>query len=72
MKGRQIITVWLAIYPIITLLNYFLSPYLKDLPLPIGTFVTTIIVVPLMVHGGIPLSHHIVHAAIKIFKKTSY
>ncbi len=42
------------IYPVITLLNYFLIPFLMDLALPIRTLIFTFILVPLMAWVYIP------------------
>lgn len=69
MKLRQIITIWLAIFPISLILNYTVGPYLRGLPLPIITLIMTAIVVPIMVLWGIPLSHHIVFLITNKFKK---
>lgn len=54
MKLKQIFTIWLAIYPLITALSYLLGPYLKQMPKPLSAFVMTSIVVPVTVHWGIP------------------
>ncbi len=55
MKWKQIFTIWLAIYPLITALSYLLSPYLRQMPKPMSAFVMTSIVVPVTVHWGIPM-----------------
>lgn len=68
MKLRQIVTIWLAIYPISLVLNYTFVPFLKGLPLPVITLVMTMVVVPIMVLWGIPVSHHIVFITTSWFK----
>jgi antibiotic biosynthesis monooxygenase (ABM) superfamily enzyme len=55
-KWKMAVLVWMAIYPTITSL-YALwgNDFEKITPLPLRTFVTTAIVVPLMVFAIIPL-----------------
>ncbi|HLO72358.1 MAG TPA: hypothetical protein VK164_00310 [Flavobacterium sp.] len=54
-KWKFAIMVWLAIYPAITLLSYFIGDYIKNLSLPIKTLIMTGILVPLMVFVLLPL-----------------
>ncbi|HEY5806106.1 MAG TPA: hypothetical protein VIS56_01820, partial [Candidatus Saccharimonadales bacterium] len=55
-KWKIAIVVWLAIYPVITLLQFLFGHQLgKISPLPLRTLVITAIVVPLMVYVAEPL-----------------
>jgi antibiotic biosynthesis monooxygenase (ABM) superfamily enzyme len=47
--------IWLAIYPLITLLFYLLGTHLMMMPLVLRTLVLTIIAVPLVVYCILPL-----------------
>ncbi|MEM9067203.1 MAG: hypothetical protein AAGE52_01815 [Myxococcota bacterium] len=51
---RQALTVWIAIYPTITLVLWLFGDWLAALPLPIRTLVLTAGLVPLMVYVLIP------------------
>jgi antibiotic biosynthesis monooxygenase (ABM) superfamily enzyme len=48
------VLIWLAIYPMITLLLAVLGPALAGLPLPLRSLVLSLILVPYMVFVGIP------------------
>lgn len=54
-KWKMAVLIWLGIYPTITLVLALLSPYLADLPLPLKTLTLTLVVVPTMVFGVLPL-----------------
>ncbi|RAJ85495.1 hypothetical protein CLV59_102198 [Chitinophaga dinghuensis] len=54
-QHKRAFIIWLAIYPLITLLTISLGSYLKDLPLYLRTLILTIIAVPVMVYGLVPL-----------------
>ena len=49
------VLIWLGIYPTIALVLALLSPFLADLPLPLKTLSLTLVVVPIMVFGVLPL-----------------
>ncbi|MBW1296029.1 hypothetical protein [Aquimarina litoralis] len=53
-KIKSTFIVWIAIYPAITLISILFGEYLNQLPIPVRTFVLTIILVPLMVYFLIP------------------
>ncbi len=53
-KWKFAILVWCFIYPIITLLSETLNPLMNDYPVPLRTFITSIILVPLMAFFYIP------------------
>jgi hypothetical protein len=54
-KWKMAVLVWIAIYPTITLLLALLGDQFAQVsPLPLRTFVITIIVVPLMVFSIMP------------------
>ena len=49
-KWKMAIVIWLAIYPLITLIFTVLGPYLVQInPLPLRTLVITLIAIPIMV-----------------------
>lgn len=54
-KRKQAFVVWLAIYPLITLLYALLGNYLINLPTTFKTFILTLIAVPIMFYGMVPL-----------------
>lgn len=55
-KWKLAVVIWLAIYPLITLIFAVFGPYLIQInPLPLRTFIITIVAVPLMVFVLIPL-----------------
>jgi uncharacterized protein len=54
-KYKTSIVVWLAIYPLITLILWLFGPYLMQIPLPLRTLLLTAVLVPIMVYGAIPL-----------------
>lgn len=54
-KWKMAVLIWLGIYPTITLVLALLSPFLADLPLPLKTLSLTLVVVPIMVFGVLPL-----------------
>ncbi len=49
------VLIWLGIYPVITLVLAFVAPYLTDFPLPVRTLILTLLVVPTMVFGVLPV-----------------
>lgn len=51
---RLALVIWIAIYPTITVLQLAVGPWLRQLPLPVATLVTTGVLVPLMVFILIP------------------
>ncbi len=52
---KQALVAWLAIYPLITLLYALLGNFLADVAAPLKTMVLTLIAVPLMSYGMLPL-----------------
>jgi antibiotic biosynthesis monooxygenase (ABM) superfamily enzyme len=57
MRHKRAFIVWLAIYTLITILYYLLGEYTSDMPLVFRTLVMTLIAVPIMFKGLIPLFH---------------
>ena len=47
--------IWLVIYPSITLFLHFTGPALAHLPLYLRTLLLTLVLVPWVVFGGLPL-----------------
>ncbi len=55
-RWKMAILIWIAIYPIITLMFTFLGHVFMQInPLPLRTLLITVIAVPLMVFVAIPL-----------------
>ncbi len=54
-KWKFALMVWIAIYPAITVASFLLGDLIKDLALPVRTFIMTGILVPLMVYVLLPL-----------------
>ncbi len=54
-KHRQAFVVWLAIYPLITVVLWAFGPHLGRLPLPLRTLALTGVLVPVMIYGLVPL-----------------
>lgn len=53
-KHKRAFIIWLAIYPLVTILYYLLGSCLMPLPLVVRTFVLTIIAVPVMFYLLVP------------------
>lgn len=54
-KLMAAVKIWLVIYPSITLFLFLFGQDLAPLPLYLRTLVLTVILVPWMVFGGVPL-----------------
>lgn len=54
-RYKLAVVVWIAIYPTITLIQWLVGPALATVPLPLRTFLLTIVLVPLMVFVLIPV-----------------
>lgn len=54
-KWKFAVVVWLAIYPTITLVSFFIGDYIKNFPLYIKTLIMTGMLVPLMVFVLLPM-----------------
>ena len=54
-RHKQALLVWLSIYPLITFLYTLTGSMLADLTLPLKTLVLTLIAVPVMSYGMLPL-----------------
>ena len=54
-KHKQAFVIWLAIYPLITLLYALLGGYLADFATAFKTLILTLIAVPIMFYGMVPL-----------------
>ena len=56
-KIIQAIKIWVVIYPSITLFYVLFGSYLSEIPLCLRTLILTLILVPWMVFGGLPVLH---------------
>ncbi len=55
-KWKMAVLIWLAIYPLITLIFILLGPHLIRInPLPLRTLIITLVAVPIMVFILIPI-----------------
>ena len=54
-KWKFAVMVWIAIYPMITTLQYALGAQMKDMPIPLRSLIMTLILVPMMVFVMLPL-----------------
>ena len=54
-KYKTSVVVWLAIYPLVTLVQLLLGPWLSQFPLPVATLILTLLLVPLMTYVMMPL-----------------
>lgn len=54
-KHKMAFIIWLAIYPLITVLSHFLGGYLQPLPAMLRSLILTVIAVPVMVYFLVPL-----------------
>jgi len=54
-KWKFAIMVWIAIFPMITTLQYALGAQMKDMPIPLRSLIMTLILVPMMVFVMLPL-----------------
>ncbi|WP_299476068.1 hypothetical protein [uncultured Roseibium sp.] len=53
-KNKMAILTWLVVYPLITALLAVLEPLLSGIPMPLRSFVLTVIMVPAMVYLIMP------------------
>lgn len=58
-KHKRAFLVWLAIYPLVTVLFFILGEYLGRFPIPVRTLILTLIAVPVMVYGILPFYHKV-------------
>jgi antibiotic biosynthesis monooxygenase (ABM) superfamily enzyme len=65
-KWKMALVIWIAIYPVITLIFLFFGKHLIAIePLPLRTLCITILAVPVMVFAALPLVQ-------KLFKSWLY
>lgn len=53
-RYKLAIVTWLAIYPLITLLLWALTPWVADLPVPVVTLILSLILVTLQTYVVMP------------------
>lgn len=53
-KHKRAFLIWLAIYPLITILFWLLGDYLTKFPLVVRTFILTAIAVPMVFYVILP------------------
>jgi antibiotic biosynthesis monooxygenase (ABM) superfamily enzyme len=59
-RWKMTLVLWMMVYPMITSLGLVLNPLLKDRPLAVRNFVLTVIFVPVMVYGAVPVARKFV------------
>ena len=64
-KHLTALLIWLAIYPLITLLLFLLGDSIDHLPLAVRTLILTIIAVPAVYYFIVPFYHRIIDRFIK-------
>src|SRR5262245_59483199 len=58
-RWKMVVVTLLAIYPLISLVQLLLVPLLEDLPSPVRTLVTSVLLVCLMTYLVMPLMTHL-------------
>mgnify|MGYP000738807251 CR=1 FL=1 len=61
-RHKRVFLIWLAIYPLITVLFYVLGPHLQQFPVPLRTLMLTLVAVPIMAYIILPFYN-------KVFEK---
>ena len=64
-RYKTSIVIWLAIYPLVTLAQLLLGPWLNRFPLPVATLILTFLLVPLMTYVMIPLLERLLERWLK-------
>ena len=59
-RWKMVLVLWLMVYPMITTLGLTLNPLLKDRSLLVRNLVMTVIFVPVMVYGAVPVARKLV------------
>lgn len=54
------LVLWVMVYPMMTGLGLVLNPLLKDRPLLVRNLAMTLIFVPVMVYGAVPVARKVV------------
>jgi len=67
-KALPVVTTWLGLYPVLTLIAYVLEPYIATLSVVERCFITSLIMVPLMVMVIMPLMQTLQTKLIKIWR----
>ena len=58
-KHQLAFMIWAAVFPTLVVLNFTLSPLLKDLNVVVRTFVLATVAVPIVIYGLMPRLHHL-------------
>lgn len=53
-RHQKAVLTWIVAYPLITFLLAILEPLVGELPMPIRTFVLSVLMVPAMVYWAVP------------------
>ncbi|MBL1141144.1 MAG: hypothetical protein HND53_03845 [Proteobacteria bacterium] len=64
-KYKMVVIIWLCLFPLASLFNWFLSPFLQDWPFLAKTFISTLTIVLIMTYIAMPIMR-------KIFTKWLY
>ena len=60
-KHKRVFLIWLAIYPLITVLFLLLGDYLARFPLMVRTLILTLIAVPIAAYIILPFYNRVFH-----------
>ena len=58
-KHKQVFILWLAIYPLITLICFLFDEHLMRFILPVRTLILTVVIVPLMTYVITPFYYKV-------------
>lgn len=60
-RHKLAILTWFIVYPLITVLLFFSEPLMTGWPVPVKTFVLTLVMVPVIVYVAMPFATRILH-----------
>jgi antibiotic biosynthesis monooxygenase (ABM) superfamily enzyme len=60
-KHKRAFLIWLAIYPLITILFLLMGDFLVQFPVPVRTLILTLIAVPMVVYIILPIYSKLFH-----------
>lgn len=59
MRYKRTLILWMAIYPLIMVLELVLGPFLKEMHRALGTLIMTLVAVPIMEYLLVPMLYHL-------------
>ena len=64
-RYKTSVVIWLAIYPLVTLVQLLLGPWLSRFPVPVAALILTLLLVPLMTYVMMPLLERLLGSWLK-------